>query len=174
MPPPQTNRIRSAIGKALALLPRWLQPLPRQRPLASDPSFLQSYRKATEGRDLASCAVLHYAPELSLQRLLRQDFGVYTAAGPAHGGTPPATLDQLPFLADRFDAAFIHLSVGDLKQDWQAVYEICRVVKPDGFVFLFSLFANDEAGQMPPLVRYREASGIDIYVTEAFAQHYQF
>lgn len=84
-----------------------------------------------------NAAALHFAPEPSIEKLLRPRFGKYTTADiDARRADVKADLRMLPFEDGSYDFVFASHVLEHVDDDHRAVAEIARVLRPGGVAIL--------------------------------------
>jgi SAM-dependent methyltransferase len=94
-------------------------------------------KRLSEHYDFSSKILLHFAPESSLQPFLKEIFGIYCTSNIIRNGVDCiADLCNLPFKGQSCDVIFASHVMEHIHDDYSALKEIWRILKPGGMAFL--------------------------------------
>ncbi len=120
------------------------------------------------GRNTSEMAMLHFAPEVYLQKHLANRFRKYETADLNMPGVDHLVdLQNLPFEASSYDLVFASHVLEHIPDDRKAIREICRILKPAGIAILPVPLVAEKTIEYPEPNPYEadhvRAPGLDYY-----------
>lgn len=95
------------------------------------------FEKLSQQFDFSQMSILHIAPELAFKKYLKKRFCIYHTADIVGEGTNfQADIRALPFNDCSYDVIFASHVLEHVKEDYLALSEIRRVLKPQGLAIL--------------------------------------